>query len=208
MKKILVIALTIAVLAAGAFAAMQFFGGPAETTVIAETPETEPAELTSQRIVVDAKVVPARNADLSLATSGIVAEILVAEGDSVQTGQVLLKLESAREAAAVAQAQAQLSRTQAQLAEAQAGARSQEITSAEATLEAAQARLDRSPGAMQTRRATVEHPFGTLKAWMGSTHFLTKTLDHVSTEMSLHVLAYNLKRAINLVGARKLIEAA
>ncbi len=74
--------------------------------------------------------------------------------------------------------------------------------------ERAQARLDRSPGAMQTRRATVEHPFGTLKAWMGSTHFLTKTLDHVSTEMSLHVLAYNLKRAINLVGARKLIEAA
>ncbi len=60
---------------------------------------------------------------------------------------------------------------------------------------------------MQIRRATVEHPFGTLKYWMGSTHFLTKTLDRVSTEMSLHVLAYNLKRAINLVGTKKLIEA-
>ena len=78
----------------------------------------------------------------------------------------------------------------------------------EAVLERAQARLQAMPDAMQRRRATVEHPFGTLKGWMGYTHFLTKTLDHVSTEMSLHVLAYNLKRAINLVGVRKLIEAA
>jgi len=46
----------------------------------------------------------------------------------------------------------------------------------------------------------VEHPFGTLKAWMGATHFLTKKLTNVSTEMSLHVLAYNMKRVINLLG--------
>ena len=56
-------------------------------------------------------------------------------------------------------------------------------------------------------RATVEHPFGTLKAWMGSTHFLTKTLDRVSTEMSLHVLAYNMKRMMNIIGTKPLIEA-
>jgi hypothetical protein len=74
-------------------------------------------------------------------------------------------------------------------------------------VERAQARLAALPDAMQTRRATVEHPFGTLKAWMGSTHFLTKTLGHVSTEMSLHVLAYNLKRAMNLIGPQKLIQA-
>ncbi len=74
-------------------------------------------------------------------------------------------------------------------------------------LERAQARLDRRPDAMQVRRETVEHPFGTLKYWMGSTHFLTKTLDRVSTEMGLHVLAYNMKRAMNLVGTRTLIEA-
>ena len=60
---------------------------------------------------------------------------------------------------------------------------------------------------MRTRRATVEHPFGTLKAWMGSTHFLTKTLEKTSTEMSLHVLADNMKRAISLVGAKEVIEA-
>jgi len=77
----------------------------------------------------------------------------------------------------------------------------------EEVLEAAQSRLDRSPDMMRIRRATVEHPFGTLKAWMGSTHFLTKTLDKVSTEMSLHVLAYNMKRMMNIVGTKHLIEA-
>jgi len=77
----------------------------------------------------------------------------------------------------------------------------------EAVVEAAEARLADYPNAMRIRRSTVEHPFGTLKAWMGSTHFLTKTLDRVSTEMSLHVLAYNLKRVINLIGTRKLIES-
>jgi len=77
----------------------------------------------------------------------------------------------------------------------------------EEVLEAAQARLDRNPDMMRIRRATVEHPFGTLKAWMGSTHFLTKTLDRVSTEMSLHVLAYNMKRMMNIFGTKTLIEA-
>jgi transposase len=77
----------------------------------------------------------------------------------------------------------------------------------ETVLEKAQDRLDRSPDAMRIRRATVEHPFGTLKAWMGSTHFLTKTLDRVSTEMSLHVLAYNMKRIMNIMGTKPLIEA-
>jgi hypothetical protein len=77
----------------------------------------------------------------------------------------------------------------------------------EAVLEKAQTRLDRRPDAMRIRRSTVEHPFGTLKAWMGSTHFLTKTLDRVSTEMSLHVLAYNMKRMINIMGTKPLMEA-
>jgi hypothetical protein len=77
----------------------------------------------------------------------------------------------------------------------------------EAVVERAAARLAAKPDAMKIRRATVEHPYGTLKAWMGSTHFLTKTLDHVSTEMSLHVLAYNMKRVINLIGTKRLLEA-
>jgi hypothetical protein len=70
-----------------------------------------------------------------------------------------------------------------------------------------QARLDRWPDAMTIRRQTVEHPFGTLKAWMGSTHFLTKTLEKVSTEMSLQVLAYNMKRMISILGVKPLMTA-
>jgi hypothetical protein len=77
----------------------------------------------------------------------------------------------------------------------------------EAVLEAMQARLYQMPQASRIRRQTVEHAFGTLKAWMGATHFLTKTLPRVSTEMSLHVLAYNLKRAMQLVGIVPLMEA-
>jgi hypothetical protein len=60
---------------------------------------------------------------------------------------------------------------------------------------------------MIIRRQTVEHPFGTLKAWMGSTHFLTKTLEKVKTEMSLQVLAYNIKRMVNIFGVRPLMQA-
>jgi hypothetical protein len=70
-----------------------------------------------------------------------------------------------------------------------------------------QRRLDRDPTKMQIRRQTAEHPFGTLKAWMGATHFLTRTLGRVSTEMSLHVLAYNLKRMMKIMGTGPLIAA-
>ena len=77
----------------------------------------------------------------------------------------------------------------------------------EGVLDKMQARLDRMPDAMTIRRQTVEHPFGTLKAWMGSTHFLTKTLEKVNTEMSLQVLAYNLKRMINIFGVKSLMKA-
>ena len=77
----------------------------------------------------------------------------------------------------------------------------------EAVLETMQRRLDRKPEAMKVRRRTIEHVFGTLKHWMGSTHFLMKTLGHVSTEMSLHVLAYNLKRLISILGTAKTLKA-
>ena len=77
----------------------------------------------------------------------------------------------------------------------------------EAVIDAMQERLDRRPHAMRIRRATVEHPFGTIKAWMGATHFKTRTLEKVRTEMSLHVLAYNLKRVVAMLGPQSLIEA-
>ncbi|MGB4949970.1 MAG: IS1182 family transposase [Rhizobiaceae bacterium] len=66
-------------------------------------------------------------------------------------------------------------------------------------------RLSRGPDPMTLRRCTVEHPFGTIKAWMGSTHFQMRRLKNVRTEMALHVLAYNIKRMISLVGVQRLL---
>jgi transposase len=77
----------------------------------------------------------------------------------------------------------------------------------EYVLEAVQQRLDKHPEKMRVRRETVEHTFGTIKSWMGSTHFKMKTLKRVATEMALHVLAYNLKRVMNILGINPLIEA-
>ena len=70
-----------------------------------------------------------------------------------------------------------------------------------------QERLDANPHAMRQRRETVEHPFGTMKARMGATHFLTKTLPKVAGEMALAVLAYNLTRVMNIVGTKSLMAA-
>jgi transposase len=68
-------------------------------------------------------------------------------------------------------------------------------------------RMSRDPALMGLRRSTVEHPFGTIKAWMGATHFRMRTLKNVRTEMAFHVLAYNIKRMINLIGVRGLLAA-
>jgi hypothetical protein len=77
----------------------------------------------------------------------------------------------------------------------------------EHVLEAVQARLEADPQAMRRRRETVEHPFGTIKARMGATHFLMKTLPKVAAEMALHVLAYNLTRVMNIMGVKPLLAA-
>ncbi len=77
----------------------------------------------------------------------------------------------------------------------------------EHVLETVQQRLDEHPEKMRQRRETVEHPFGTIKYWMGYTHFQTKTLKRVGAGMALHVLAYNLKRVMAIMGIGPLIEA-
>src|SRR5262245_11673115 len=77
----------------------------------------------------------------------------------------------------------------------------------EHVLDAVQRRLDENPQAMRVRRETAEHPFGTLKMWMGATHFLMKRLPNVGTEMALHVLAYNLTRVMNIIGVQPLMVA-
>jgi len=77
----------------------------------------------------------------------------------------------------------------------------------EHVLEAVQRRLDEHPEKMRQRRETVEHPFGTIKARMGATHFLMKTLPRVASEMALHVLAYNMTRVMSIMGVRPLMAA-
>jgi Transposase DDE domain len=76
----------------------------------------------------------------------------------------------------------------------------------EAVLEKVQDRLDHNPAAMGVRRQTAEHPFGTIKCWMGATHFLTQKLPKVATEMALNVLAYNMKRVMAIAGVGGLLE--
>src|SRR5258707_86827 len=77
----------------------------------------------------------------------------------------------------------------------------------EYVVDAVQARLDKNPDAMRTRRETVEHPFGTLNMRMVATHILMKTLPKLATEMAMYVLAYNLTRVMNIVGIKPLLAA-
>ena len=94
-------------------------------------------------LVVDARVVPVDQAELSFVVGGIVSEVLAQEGEAVEEGQVLLRLNSSQQETAVSRAQAELLKARAEYDELKAGARSQEIESAEALLAAAQARLER-----------------------------------------------------------------
>lgn len=77
----------------------------------------------------------------------------------------------------------------------------------EAVIDTLQRRMDLTPGAMRARRRIVEHPFGTIKAWMGHTHFQMKRLKNVKTEISLHILAYNMKRVMQTLGAGPMMAA-
>ena len=77
----------------------------------------------------------------------------------------------------------------------------------EHVLDAMEERLARRPELMQVRRSTVEHVFGTIKSWMGATHFLTRGLNNVRTEISLQVLAYNLKREMKIIGIAPMMAA-
>src|SRR5262245_47895633 len=77
----------------------------------------------------------------------------------------------------------------------------------EDVLEKVQQRLDQDPNKMTLRRQTAEHPFGTIKAWMGATHFLMRRRYKVATEMALNVLAYNMKRVIAILGCGPLLQA-
>lgn len=144
MKKVLIGIVIVAVLAgAGYLVYSRVLPGVAAATATPQAVEEVPPVVAGREVVADAVVVPAQHARLSLSTGGIVDEVLVEEGDLVEAGQVLLRLDSARQAAALAQAEAQLLRAQRSVADLQAGPRPEEILAAQAAVEAAQAQLAR-----------------------------------------------------------------
>lgn len=115
-------------------------------TVVATAPAAAgsmPPILADNRVVADAVVVPQRRAQLSLPTGGVVVELLAVEGQAVEAGDVILRLDSARQRASLAQAEANLAAAQARLAELRAGPRPEEVAAAQAAVDAAQAQLDR-----------------------------------------------------------------
>lgn len=139
------------------------------------------------RIVADGRVVPVRSAELSLSTSGIVAEVLVAEGDQVETGQLLLSLQADRQRANVAQAQAGVQRAVALLDAAKAGARSQEIDAARAAVDAVQAGVDRlEQGAQPEELAAAEAGLASAKAalWKAATGATAEQIAAAQAELA------------------------
>ncbi len=145
MKKLIIAGAIAVVVGSGAFAAFRFGGSSNEvgSAAVVMAAEEQQAQEARDGVTVDARVVPVQSAELSLPLSGIAAEVLVAEGDSVEAGQVLVRLKATQQAAAVAQAEAQVVRAEARLAELMAGAREQEVAAAQAALEGAEARLSR-----------------------------------------------------------------
>ncbi len=149
-KKLIIALIAAAVVAAGGFASItlpRLFAQPAAA-------EPAPAQVEqSPRTTAEGQVTPSRSAALSLSASGRVAEILVGEGDQVAAGQVIMRLDDVRLAAAVAQAEAALARAQARLAELKAGALPGEVTFAQAAVDSAQAKVDRLASDADVRSA-------------------------------------------------------
>lgn len=136
--------LVIVALIAAALFALAGCGAPANSANTRQAAATViPVVQADRGIVAEGKVVPVRTARLSMAATGIVAEVAVAEGGQAAAGQTVIRLESARQAAAVAQAEAQLQRADASLAQLKAGPRKEEVAAAQAAVDAAAARLKR-----------------------------------------------------------------
>jgi HlyD family secretion protein len=164
---------TAALCVAGAATGMAlgaFWALPA--TSVEAAPVQQPQAESTRRIIVDARVLPIQQADLSFATSGLVADVLIGEGDEVTAGQLIARLNNAQQQTAVSRAQAELQRAQARLDQLLAGARPQEVTAAQAVLAAAQARLERiQNGALPGEIAAAE------AALSGSQAALQQVLD-------------------------------
>lgn len=128
-------------LAGGAFAAYRFSASDAPVNQEPKPAESIAPVKAENQVVVDAHLEPVRHAALTFPSGGLVAEVLVTEGQQVKAGQVIARLNAANQRAALAQSSAQLQRAQARLKELKAGPRRAEVASAKASIEAAEARL-------------------------------------------------------------------
>lgn len=171
MKRVIVLLLIVVALAGTGYGAYAMGYLPAELTQVLAAPSdaeakvevqavAPQADLLQPRILADAKVIPVRRSDLNMAASGIAQEVAVREGDRVEAGQLLIKLDDAQQRVAVAQAQANLARAQANLDRIVAGARVEDIAIAEAVLEAAQANYEKlvnaaAPGNIKSAEAAL-----------------------------------------------------
>lgn len=152
MKKWMIAIVVLALLAGGAFLAAS--RGKTNAASLQVTP-TLSAVKASNKVIASARVVPVRSADLSLPSGGIVAEVLVAEGDHVEAGQVLVRLDAARQTAAITQAEANLAMAQAQLAKAKAGPIAEDVAVAEAGVEVARTGITTTQGAVAAAQANL-----------------------------------------------------
>jgi multidrug resistance efflux pump len=141
MRRWVIILVVLLVIGAAAYFYLQSQGRLPNIGAPEATPTPLPVVATNPAVIVDAVVVPARFAALSLSASGIVAEVLVQEGQQVEAGQVIARLENERQVIAIAQAESQVRSAQAQLEELQAGARAEEIAGAQAAVDIARANL-------------------------------------------------------------------
>jgi HlyD family secretion protein len=200
MKKLLIGVAVLALLGAGVYGVF-LRGGAAETTT--EAPQTTPVT-TEDTLVAEAKVVPVQFAALSLPAGGVIAEVLVHEGDQVQSGQALLRLDRARAAAEAARAEAQLAQAQAAYDKLLAGATPEEIAAADARLRASQAQLRQTEGSVtKTDRAAAAAQLQQAQAHLAELRAGPKPVDLRSAQVGLEQAQTNLAAQRDQLSAAK-----
>jgi HlyD family secretion protein len=199
MKKILIGVAVLALLSAGTYAVF-LRGGASETTT-----ELQPTPVVAEEtLVAEAKVVPAQYAALSLPIGGVIAEVLVQEGDQGQPGQALLRLDRARAEAEVAQAQAQLAQAQAAYDKLLAGATPEEVDATEAQLRAAQAQLRQTEGSVtKTDRTAAAAQLQQAQAHLAELRAGPKPVDLRSAQVGLEQAQTNLAAQRDQLSAAK-----
>ncbi|KPV48629.1 hypothetical protein SE17_37040, partial [Kouleothrix aurantiaca] len=199
MRKIWIAVVAVLVVAAAAFALLR---GRAATP----TAQTEPtaAPIVDSTLVAEARVVPVRGAALSMTGGGVVAEVLVKEGDAVQPGQPLLRLDRARAQAAVAQAQAQLARAQAAFGKLHTGATPEELAAAEAQLRLAQAQQRQASGGVTTAdRTAAQAQLAEAQARLASLQAGPRSTDAQSAQAQVAQAQANLQAERDSLSAAK-----